>query len=117
MITEIAFFVYPVSDMGRARAFYEGVLSLKLDNNWQDLWVEYDVRGVALAITSADMGQTPGAKGGVVGLEVDDFDAEIQRLKARQVRFVMEVFATPVCRMAVIADPDGNHITIHKRNA
>jgi predicted enzyme related to lactoylglutathione lyase len=24
---------------------------------------------------------------------------------------------TPVCRMAVIADPDGNHLIIHKRHA
>jgi len=27
-----------------------------------------------------------------------------------------EAMETPVCRMAVIADPDGNKITIHKRH-
>lgn len=33
------------------------------------------------------------------------------------VAFVTEAFATPVCRMAVIEDQDGNHITVHKRHA
>ena len=27
----------------------------------------------------------------------------------------METYKTPVCRFAVIADPDGNEIIIHKR--
>jgi predicted enzyme related to lactoylglutathione lyase len=37
-------------------------------------------------------------------------------MKERAVAFVTEAFATPVCRMAVIEDPDGNHITIHMRH-
>jgi len=37
-------------------------------------------------------------------------------MKERAVSFVTEAFDTPVCRMAVIEDPDGNHITIHKRH-
>jgi predicted enzyme related to lactoylglutathione lyase len=37
-------------------------------------------------------------------------------MKERAVSFVTEVFDTPVCRMAVIEDQDGNHITIHKRH-
>jgi predicted enzyme related to lactoylglutathione lyase len=37
-------------------------------------------------------------------------------MKERAVSFVREAFDTPVCRMAVIEDPDGNHITIHKRH-
>ncbi len=32
------------------------------------------------------------------------------------IAFVVDVFETPVCRMAVIEDPDENQITIHKRN-
>ena len=32
------------------------------------------------------------------------------------VKFVIEPFESPVCRMAIIADRDGNSIAIHKRN-
>ena len=32
------------------------------------------------------------------------------------VSFVAEAFDTPVCWIAVIEDPDGDHITIHKRH-
>ena len=40
MITSIAFTVYPVSNMERARAFYEHVLGLHVTYQYQDVWVE-----------------------------------------------------------------------------
>jgi len=33
------------------------------------------------------------------------------------VKFRMEPMPTPVCHMAMIFDPDGNSICIHKRKA
>jgi len=116
MIKEIAFIVYPVADVPRARRFYEESLGLKLDSNWEDKWVEYDVNGVAFAITSWLPDNQPGVPGGNIAFEVDDLDATVASLKARGVQFVQEICATPVCRMAVIADPDGNRVIIHKRN-
>ena len=103
MITSIAFTVYPVSNMERAR--------------YQDMWVEYDIGDSTFAITTTEAGHIPGAKGAVVAFEVSDFDAFMHKLKDRAVVFVAEPFDTPVCRMAVIEDPDGNHITIHKLHA
>jgi glyoxalase/bleomycin resistance protein/dioxygenase superfamily protein len=47
---------------------------------------------------------------------VEDFDAAIPHLKQRDVKFRIEPIATPICRMGVIVDPDGNSICIHKRN-
>ncbi len=117
MITSIAFTVYPVSNMERARAFYEHVLGLHKSYDYQDVWVEYAVDEATFAITTTDMGHTPGAKGAVVAFEVSDLDAFVLKMKERAVSFVAEAFDTPVCRMAVIEDPDGNHITIHKRHA
>ena len=38
-------------------------------------------------------------------------------LKSRGVKFSTEAMDTPVCRFAIICDPDGNKILIHKRNA
>jgi predicted enzyme related to lactoylglutathione lyase len=117
MITAIAFTVYPVSNMERARAFYEHVLGLHVSSHYKDAWVEYEIGGSTFAISSTETGRTPGAKGAVVAFEVSDFDAFIHKLKDRAVVFVAEPFDTPVCRMAVIEDQDGNHLTIHKRHS
>ena len=57
-----------------------------------------------------------GQQGGGIAFEVDDFDASVKKLKEQKARFVLDVFSTSVCRIAVIADPDGNGIMIHKRN-
>jgi hypothetical protein len=64
-----------------------------------------------------EIGHIPGAKGAIIAFEVSDLDAFVHKMKERAVSFVTEAFDTPVCRMAVIEDPDGNHITIHKRHA
>ena len=52
-----------------------------------------------------------------VAFEVDDLDAFAARLREKQVKFKGEPVSTPVCRFAVITDPDGNQIILHKRNA
>jgi predicted enzyme related to lactoylglutathione lyase len=114
MITAIAFTAYPVTDMHRARKFYEHVLGLKPSHHAESEWVEYDVGGATFAITTTDMGHTPGAKGAVVAFETSDLDAFVHRLKERGIVFLQDVFETPICRMAVIEDPDGNHVVIHK---
>ena len=120
-VTEIAFSCYPVTDMARARAFYEGVLGLKptmLEGEPGGMqWTEYDIASGTLSIGAGLPGWKPTAEGCSVGLEVEDFDTAIAHLKANHVRFKMEPFPTPVCRMAFILDPDGNVICIHKRNA
>lgn len=117
MIKSIAFFCYPVTDMARARKFYEDTLELKAAMNFQEMWVEYELEGQAFAITSMDIGRKPGAKGGVVAFEVDDYEGTIAGLKEKKAPFVMDTYETPVCHFATIADPDGNEIMIHRRKA
>ena len=117
MITAIAFFVYPVRDVARARHFYEDILGLKLETNFRDEWIEYDVNGSTFAITTMDPTHEAGAKGGAIAFEVDDLDQTLSRLKEQQVKFVLETTETSVCRFAVVADPDGNEVIIHKRKA
>jgi predicted enzyme related to lactoylglutathione lyase len=118
--TELAFSCYPVADMARARAFYEGVLGLKLSHHAGEEggveWAEYDLGNGTLSLGHAP-GWNPTAEGCCVALEVADFDAAIAALKARGVPFKIEPFPTPVCRMAFILDPEGNTVCIHKRNA
>lgn len=115
MIESLAFVAYPVTDIVRARQFYEETLGLRLTRHFQDEWLEYDLGDSTFAITTADEEHRPGAHGGAVAFEVGDFDAFIVRLKSLEVRFVKEVFHTPVCRFAVVADPDGNEVIIHQR--
>jgi predicted enzyme related to lactoylglutathione lyase len=120
-VTEIAFSCYPVTDMARARAFYEGVLGLKATVAHGEpggmQWTEYDIANGTLSIGAGAPDWKPSTNGCSVGLEVEDFDAAITQLRASGVKFHMEPFPTPVCRMAFILDPDGNAICIHKRNA
>ena len=46
----------------------------------------------------------------------EDFAAAVAHLKGHNVKFRIEPLATPVWRMAMIYDPDGNSICVHKRN-
>jgi predicted enzyme related to lactoylglutathione lyase len=117
-VTEIAFTGYPVTDLKRARQFYEVTLGLKPTKVFGDehtAWVEYDIGAGTLAIGNGAPDWKPSPGGGSVGLEVDDFDAAIRHLRASGATFHLAPIETPVCQMAVVADPDGNSITIHNR--
>jgi predicted enzyme related to lactoylglutathione lyase len=117
-VTELAFCCYAVTDMARARGFYESVLGLKpatVTDTAVGKWVEYEFGPYALAIGAAP-GWKPSPDGCSAALEVEDFDAAIAHLRANKVQFRMDPFPTPICRMAMIFDPDGNTICIHKRN-
>lgn len=118
-VTEIAFSCYPVTDMPRARAFYEGILGLTVTMDHQmdgAHWVEYDIGAGTLAIGVAP-GMSPSADGCSVALEVEDFDKSVAELQAAGVPFNFGPIETPVCHMAFVRDPDGNSVGIHKRKA
>ncbi|HVY70661.1 MAG TPA: VOC family protein [Verrucomicrobiae bacterium] len=115
-VTEVAFSCYAVSDLPKARAFYEGVLGLKPNATTSPQWVEYEIGPHALSIGCAP-GFNPSPDGCTVALEVANFDEAIAHLRAKNVKFRMEPFTSPVCRMAMVSDPDGNTVCIHKRNA
>ena len=116
-ITEIAFTGYSVADMKRSRAFYEDILGLKKSRDWEnDKWVEYDIGSGCLALITGGGDQwPPGSLGVAAALEVDDFDAYINKLRSSGIKFVIEPLESPVCWMAVINDPDANRLVIHKR--
>ncbi|MGC1481769.1 MAG: VOC family protein [Chthoniobacterales bacterium] len=116
-ISEIAFTCYPVTDVQRAKAFYEGVLGLTCTMDHEmgsNHWVEYDIGHGTLSIGKSE-GWNPSSEGCSVGLEVDDFDSAIAELKAADIPFQMDAFETPVCHMAMVQDPDGNVVIIHQR--
>jgi len=117
---EIAFSCYPVTDLARARKFYEGALGLKaatVHDSEHGKWVEYELGPHTLALGSAPGMFKPSPDGCIVALEVEDFDAAISHLRACGAKFRAEPAPTPICHMAMIFDPDGNTICIHKRKA
>jgi predicted enzyme related to lactoylglutathione lyase len=116
-VQEIAFSCYPVADMDRSIAFYEGVLGLKKTMDHQsegNHWVEFDIGSGTLGLGKT-AGWEPSPQGCTVGLEVDDFEAAVEHLKTSGVTFTMGPFETPVCHMLMISDPDGSPLIIHKR--
>ena len=69
LFKNVAFVVYPVTNVEISRAFYEEVLGLAVTANWQDQWVEYDIGDGTLVITVTDAGHRPGTHGATVGLD------------------------------------------------
>jgi len=113
LFKNVAFVIYPVKDVKTARAFYETTLGLKVTANWDDQWVEYDIGDGTLAITTADATHRAGIHGATLGLEVVDFDAVLEHLKAKAVPIFNGPFDSPACRGYIIRDPDGNEIILH----
>jgi len=112
-ITTIAFVGIPVTDMQRARQFYEGVLGLKPDPEMTgEMWTEYSVGSGTLAIACIGEQWKPSDQGTSAALEVESLEDAIARLEERKVAF--DQHDSPVCRMAVLQDPDGNKLIIHK---
>lgn len=119
MLKKVAFTMYPVANLERARRFYEKVLGLtpgKVSAN--GAWVEYDLPdGGCFAITTLAQGVAPSANaGGSVAFEVEDLDKLVAKLKAESITFKLDIFSSPVCKMAVIIDSEGNAVTLHQLN-
>lgn len=117
MIKHIAFTVYPVTDMPRARRFYEEVLGLRLARreSHEFEWVEYDLDGGTFALTNLKEGGAPSADaGGSIAFEVPNVDDVVEQFRAKGVRVKLEPLSTPVCRLAVILDSEGNALTLHQ---
>jgi predicted enzyme related to lactoylglutathione lyase len=116
-IQSIAFTSYPVTDLARARGFYEGTLGLKYETGHERDgmgFAEYEVGGGYFSVLNGVPNWEPSDHGPGIAFEVEDFDAAIAALREKGAEFVMEPFETPVCHMALIRDPDRNQVIIHK---
>ena len=114
-IIDVAFFAYAVTDLVRSRKFYEEVLGLTPTLLKEGMpWIEYDIGSTTLGIGQSEAWK-PSRDGASAALEVENFDEAVATLKAKEVPFEMGPLETPVCHMAVIRDPDGNKLCIHKR--
>jgi predicted enzyme related to lactoylglutathione lyase len=114
-VKRVGFVAIPVTEIKRARAFYEGVLGLEpACEMMSGKWLEYSVGEDTLAIASLETDWVPSNQGTAAALEVEDFGEAIYKFRVAVIRFAAEPFETPCCHMAVVQDPDGNKIIIHK---
>jgi len=118
MFKKVAFTMYPVTDVARARSFYEGTLGLtagSVGNQGEGWWIEYDLPGGGcLALTNFTGDKPSDTSGGTIAFEVEDLDRLIADLKEKGVRFKSDVIHSPVCRMALCLDSEGNAILLHQ---
>jgi predicted enzyme related to lactoylglutathione lyase len=116
MFKKVAFTMYPVKDAARAREFYETTLGLARSSRGPSVvWTEYDLPGGGcLALFQTGDIEPSASSGGSIALEVEDLDALCARLKTSGVAFKADNIVSPVCRMAVILDSEGNSILLHE---
>ena len=116
-VKELAFVFHAVTDIPRARKFYEGYLGLKVGLQTEfgpgQWWIEYDVAGQAIAICNA----IPANPQSSLALEIADLDGARATAKSTGVELVGDVMEFPPCRAFRVKDPDGNEITLHQRKA
>jgi predicted enzyme related to lactoylglutathione lyase len=112
---EIAFTAYAVTNMRKARAFYEGVLCLKPARELGKNFVEYDFGNGTISVGCAPKLWPPSKKGTVAALEVKDFDAALEHLKKKKIKLALGPLDNPRCWMVGVRDPDGNLVVLHKR--
>lgn len=119
MLKKVAFTLYPITDVERARHFYETILGLKPGlegGQGEKVWIEYDLEGGGCFAISNATPDAPSAKeGGTIAFEVDDLDASAEHLRNNDVKILVDDFIRgPRCRMLPIADPDGNSLVLHQ---
>jgi predicted enzyme related to lactoylglutathione lyase len=119
-ISKVGTVVVPISDQGRAIAFYVETLGFEkrtdvpFGNGYR--WVEVAPAGAdtTIAIVPPPPGQPTGDKQTGIGLNTDDIDAVHADLKARGVDVDAEVsrMGDPVPPLFWLRDPDGNTLMV-----
>jgi len=107
---------YMVKDASRAIGFYRDVLGLEPVKVYPDnKGAEYELAdGTTFGLWGGLGDVMPFQPSNGILFAVDDFDAAVAAIKTRGIPVLME-HETPVCFMAMINDPEGNTVTLHKR--
>lgn len=115
MIKDIAFTAYPAKDVKALRDFYCDTLGLTFSGPFEQEGVlKYDEAHVGsgwFSVMTSEWLEIAPCAG--VAFEVDDLDAVIADLKAKDVA-VEAAYETPVCRLTSFNDPEGNKVTLHQ---
>ncbi len=109
---------YMVKDAARAIDFYRDVFGLEPVRRYpENRGAEYEFPdGTAFGLWGGGEKVMPFQPSNGILFAVDDFDAAVEAVKGRGIAVFMEI-ETPVCRMAMINDTEGNIVTLHERKA
>lgn len=117
----VGWFEIPVTDMARAKRFYEQVLALALEEHQmgQNLmaWfpMQEDALGAAGSLVRGD-GYVPSSEGVLVYFTAPDLDAAVARAREQGGRVIAEKFSIGEYGfVALIQDTEGNRIGLHSR--
>ena len=117
-ITNIAFTGIPVTDVSEAKAFYRELLQTEpMFESPDGRLVEYRIGNGILTIGNLGDAFKPSSQGTFVALEVDEFDAEMERLSKLGAKVLVPRVELPTSVFSIIADQDGNKIMIHRANS
>jgi predicted enzyme related to lactoylglutathione lyase len=107
---------YMVKDAPRAIAFYRDVLGLEPTRVYpDDRGAEYELSdGTTFGLWGGGGMVMPFQPSNGNLFAVGDLDAAVAALEARNIPILMRN-ETPVCRMAMISDTEGNLVTLHQR--
>jgi catechol 2,3-dioxygenase-like lactoylglutathione lyase family enzyme len=120
MFKQIDYVMIGVSDMDKSVGFYKDTLGMPLKYKTNE-WTEFQTGATTLAlhlskprIISAAPQREMVAGTSTIGFTVSDLDKTYQKLKAKNVRFVMEpkMREQEGIKLAVCLDPDGLEISI-----
>jgi predicted enzyme related to lactoylglutathione lyase len=107
-VERVDFVAQPVADLVRAAEFYGGVLGLARNPAYTERWGEYETGNVTVALSTF---------GAAIALRVADVGDARSELEGDGIGFAMDTFDSGVCHGAPFADPDGNHLLLHRRYA
>src|SRR3954462_3992460 len=92
-INNIAFVGIPVTDVQRARKFYEEVLGLTVSEEMMDgKWIEYTVGDNTLAIANVGEQWKPSDQGTGAALEGENFNEAISSSEMKALRSLLSRF-------------------------
>ena len=111
----------PVTDPVKARAFYEGVLGLRLVEDEKPFALVFDANGTMLRVTP--VGKHNPAPFTILGWEVESIEGTVKRLQSAGVEFQrysglndndpLGIWTSPSgARIAWFHDPDGNVLSL-----
>lgn len=115
----VDFVYYTVSDIETSVSFYRDTLGLDLETlDEESGWAEFALPPTTLALGEANpqVPITPGDGGVGVAMAVDDVEATAEELQEEGMTVLLEPIELPTCDMAMVGDPDGNPIMLHRRS-
>ena len=113
MIKTVWSITFHVSDLQKAKKFYEEILGLEKKYGYSS-YVGFECGGVEIGLVPKTKGQKVTAVAPSVEFLVDEVEKAYRELKSKGVKFIKEMHEEPWGgKQATLTDPDGNilHIT------